>query len=87
MGELDSALNWPINKFTHAAEDSFGLFDLAAAYASGLARDHAFNDADKRTARACCVLSLRVNGVELDVPTMEIVTRVLGHFPRSLARE
>ena len=54
-GLLHSALGRPVNKLAYAEP---GLFDLAAAYAYGLASNHAFNDANKRTAWACCVLFL-----------------------------
>jgi len=75
-GLLHSALGRPINKLAYAEPGSLDLFDLAAAYAYGLASNHAFNDANKRTAWACCVLFLKVNGVELDVPAAIVVERM-----------
>ena len=75
-GLLHSALGRPINKLAYAEPGSLDLFDLAAAYAFGLASNHAFNDANKRTAWACCVLFLKVNGVELDTPAAIVVERV-----------
>jgi len=75
-GLLHSALGRPINKLAYAEPGSLDLFDLAAAYAYGLASNHAFNDANKRTAWACCVLFLKVNGVELDTPAAVVVERM-----------
>lgn len=75
-GLLHSALGRPINKLAYAEPGSLDLFDLAAAYAYGLASNHAFNDANKRTAWACCVLFLKVNGVELDMPAAVVVERM-----------
>jgi death-on-curing protein len=72
-GLLHSALGRPVNKLAYAEPGSLDLFDLAAAYAYGLASNHAFNDANKRTAWACCVLFLKVNGVELDAPAAVVV--------------
>ncbi len=72
-GLLHSALGRPVNKLAYAEP---GSLDLAAAYAYGLASNHAFNDANKRTAWACCVLFLKVNGVELDMPAAVVVERM-----------
>ena len=75
-GLLHSALGRPVNKLAYAEPGSLDLFDLAAAYAFGLASNHAFNDANKRTAWACCVLFLKVNGVELDAPAAVVIERM-----------
>ncbi len=75
-GLLHSALGRPVNKLAYAEPGSLDLFDLAAAYAYGLASNHAFNDANKRTAWACCVLFLKVNGIELDTPAAIVVERM-----------
>ncbi len=75
-GLLHSALGRPVNKLAYAEPGSIDLFDLTAAYAYGLASNHAFNDANKRTAWACCVLFLKVNGVELDAPAATVVERM-----------
>ena len=49
-GLLLSALARPVNKLAYAEPGSLDLFDLAAAYAFGLAANHAFHDGNKRTA-------------------------------------
>ena len=76
-GLLQSALGRPVNKFAYADPDTLDLFDLAAAYAYGIASNHAFNDANKRTAWSCCVLFLKVNGIRLSARAPEIVDRML----------
>jgi len=43
-------------------------YDLAACYATFLAKAHCFNDANKRTAAAVLFFILNANGVEIDFP-------------------
>ncbi|OCQ94380.1 death-on-curing protein [Oscillatoriales cyanobacterium USR001] len=49
------------------------IFDLAAAYGYGLAKNHPFIDGNKRTAFAVMATFLLVNGYLLEVPEMEVV--------------
>ena len=49
-GLLDSALARPMNVFGYAPEGTVDLYDLAAAYAFAIAKNHAFHDGNKRTA-------------------------------------
>ncbi len=58
---LESALGRPLNKWQY---DRAGLAECAAAYAFGLARNHAFVDGNKRAAFVSMVLFLRLNGVD-----------------------
>jgi len=60
---LDSALAKPRNVFAYA--DSISLPRLAASYAFGLARNHAFIDGNKRTALVVSEGFLRVNGMKV----------------------
>lgn len=76
-GMLHSALGRPENKLVYADTGIPDLFDLAAAYAYGLAANHPFNDGNKRTAWGCCVLFLKANGVELDVAAPQAVEQML----------
>ncbi|ATR19451.1 Death ON curing protein (plasmid) [Roseomonas mucosa] len=76
-GMLHSALGRPENKLVYADAGIPDLFDLAAAYAYGLAANHPFNDGNKRTAWGCCVLFLKANGVELDVDAPRAVEQML----------
>ena len=59
-GMLRSALERPINKWQYEQVD---LATLAAAYAFGLAKNHAFVDGNKRAAFMTMVLFLRKNNV------------------------
>lgn len=58
---LESALGRAINKWSYEQAD---VVACAAAYAFGLARNHAFVDGDKRVAFVAMTLFLRLNGVE-----------------------
>lgn len=51
---LDSALSRPRQRFTYEAEST--LFDLAAAYGFGLAKNHPFIDGNKRAALAIAAI-------------------------------
>ena len=63
MGLLEGALARPAQLAAYGAPD---LFDLAATYAHGIARDHPFVDGNKRTAYVVCMLFLRLHGMRLD---------------------
>jgi len=65
-GLLESAMLRASNKLAYAASELLDVFDLAAAYAFGLAKNHAFNDGNKRTGWAVAVASLKLNGVEVE---------------------
>ncbi|OKH33913.1 death-on-curing protein [[Phormidium ambiguum] IAM M-71] len=49
------------------------LFDLAAAYGYGLAKNHPFIDGNKRTAFTVMATFLLINGYLLEVPEKEVV--------------
>jgi len=49
------------------------LFDLAAAYGYGLAKNHPFIDGNKRTAFMVMYVFLGLNRYLLEVPEMEVV--------------
>jgi death on curing protein len=59
-GLLDSALARPLN--TYAYNPECILADLAAAYAFGLAKNHAFVDGNKRAAFLAIGIFLSING-------------------------
>jgi death on curing protein len=63
---LDSALAKPRNVFAYA--ESVSLPRLAASYAFGIARNHAFVDGNKRTALVVSEGFLRVNGLKVVSP-------------------
>ena len=47
-------------------------YDLAACYATFLAKAHCFNDAIKRTAAAVLFFILNANGVKIDFPDFNL---------------
>ena len=63
IGLLESALARPRQLAAYQEHD---LFDLAAAYAWGIARNHPFMDGNKRTAYVACMLFLRLHGVRIE---------------------
>jgi death-on-curing protein len=73
-GLLESALARPLNKHAYGWED---LAELAAAYAFGLARNHAFVDGNKRVAFASIIVFLGLNGIDFDVPAPDATAMIL----------
>jgi len=61
-GLLESALARPRNLVAYGAPD---VFELAAAYGVGLAKDHAFVDGNERVAFLAVGLFLALNGYRL----------------------
>ena len=70
-GLLASALDRPRNK--RAYEETSDLHVLAAAYGFGLAKNHPFADANKRTAFQAMFVFLHVNGLDLVADEAEAV--------------
>ena len=75
LGLLESALARPKNLLAHApgVTGPPDAYDLAAAYAYGLARNHAFIDGNKRTAYVVARLFLLLHGCDLRAPDTERV--------------
>lgn len=74
-GLLDSALNRPLHLF-HYGEPS--LFDLAAAYAGGIVKNHPFLDGNKRSGLMAAALFLESNGYIFQAPEEEAVLQTLA---------
>ena len=53
-------------------------FEMAAAYLFHIAKNHPFLDGNKRTALACCLIFLRLNGYEVIADEFELETLVLN---------
>lgn len=68
---LDSALARPQQRLAYEPDST--LFELAAAYSFGIAKNHPFIDGNKRVALAVGAVFLELNGVELDAPEPEAV--------------
>lgn len=75
-GLLDSALARPQN--THAYNPDSTLTDLAASYAFGLVRNHAFLDGNKRAAFLSIGLFLSINGHKLIADQVEAIQSILA---------
>lgn len=63
-GLLLSALSRPENSYKNS-DPKPDVAELAAAYGFGLAKNHLFNDANKRTALIAMHLFLKLNGCDL----------------------
>jgi death-on-curing protein len=74
-GLLTSALARPRNQAAHGDPD---VFDLAAAQAFGIIRDHPFLDGNKRTGFLAACVFLDLNGWELNASEAEAVAAVLA---------
>ena len=84
-GLLESALARPAN-ITHYAADS-NLYQLAAAYAFGIASNHPFADGNKRVAFYAAAGFLRINGLCLDVEEAEAATVFIDLAAGELSEE
>jgi death-on-curing protein len=71
-----SALARPQHRRTY--DKSADLADLAAAYLVGFATTQGFNDGNKRTALACALVFLSINGAELHVPPAELLALTMA---------
>lgn len=73
-GLLESALARPQNLLAYNPEAD--LFDLAASYAYGLARNHAFVDGNKRAAFLSIGIFLTINGYTLKADQVDAIQTI-----------
>lgn len=66
QGLLESALFRPRNQFNYGNPS---IFDLAAAYGYGIAKNHPFIDGNKRTSYVVMRTFLKLNGYDLQTST------------------
>ncbi len=66
---LDSTLARSRQKFSYVSDVS--IFDLAAAYSFGIAKNHPFVDGNKRTAFTIGTLFLEINGFKLNATEVD----------------
>lgn len=69
---LLASLDRPQNLFAYG-EPTPTVFELAAAYAFGFVKNHAFIDGNKRVAFVSMATFLILNGYSLEVPEKEVV--------------
>ena len=74
-GLLESALARPLNL---AAYGSAEVWELAASYGVGLAKNHAFVDGNKRAAFLAVGLFLALNGYRLTAPQADATLTMLA---------
>jgi death on curing protein len=80
-GLLESALHRPRQLFGYGQPD---LFELAAAYASGIVRNHPFLDGNKRAGFMAAALFLEINGLSFQAPEEDVVLHTLGLAARQI---
>src|SRR5947209_13537646 len=83
-GLLDSALARPRNHFAYQ-DPTPDIAALAAAYAFGIARNHAFIDGNKRTAYVVCRTVLLLNGLDMTASQVDRYLKFLAVAEGSLS--
>lgn len=73
---LGSALARPRQRFSY--DPDAGLAELAAAYGYGIARNHPYNDGNKRVAFVVMAVFLGVNGHELVASETDVVVTIVA---------
>lgn len=81
---LESAIARPVNKHGYGEDDPCAL---AAAYAFGIARNHPFNDGNKRTAWVMARLFLRLNGIAIAFDKADAIRMMLALASGTLDEE
>ncbi|WP_058602478.1 type II toxin-antitoxin system death-on-curing family toxin [Aureimonas ureilytica] len=74
-GLLESAVYRAEQRYSF--DDSLDAATIASMVCFGIAKAHAFHDANKRTAAFCCELFLDLNDLELDLTDDEILGLIL----------
>lgn len=74
-GLLESALARPLNLALYGSPE---VWDLAAAYGVGLAKNHAFVDGNKRAAFLAVGMFLALNGYRLTAPQSDATLTMLA---------
>lgn len=74
-GLLESALDRPKNKWSY--DPSASIFDLASSLCIGLAKNHPFNDGNRRVVFITTYAFLGLNGFTIDAPEEEVVSVML----------
>jgi death on curing protein len=72
---IEAALARPLQKANYGEPD---VYELAAAYLFGVARNHPFSDGNKRTAFVAAYAFLRLNGFVIEASQAEVIEFVLA---------
>jgi death-on-curing protein len=84
-GLLESALARPQNAYTYSPKIT--IAELAASYAFGLAKNHAFVDGNKRAAFLSIGLFLEINGYRLEADQVDAIQTMLTAASGELTEE
>ena len=84
-GLLESALARPQNAYAYKPDST--IAELAASYAFGLAKNHAFVDGNKRAAFLSIGLFLAINGYRLQADQVDAVQTMLAVASGNLNEE
>ncbi len=76
MGLLESALDRPRNRYAYGDDPT--LFDLAAAYCTGIVKNHPFIDGNKRTGDLSARAFLFSNGYLLEPDEADEVNMIVA---------
>ncbi len=82
-GLIDSALARPVNLYNYGLAND--LADLAASYAFGLIKNHAFTDGNKRIAFLACGMFLEKNGTTLLAGSADAISAVMALADETIA--
>jgi death-on-curing protein len=74
-GLLESAMNRPRDLFYYGDPS---LYELAAAYAEGIVKNHPFLDGNKRAGFMAAYTFLGINGLSLEATEAEAVVMTVG---------
>lgn len=80
---LESAVARPKNKYHYS--DVRSIFDLAAAYAAGISRNHPFVDGNKRACALAIRAFLHKNGYRFEPTEVELVKMMRGLAGRQVS--
>ncbi len=82
-GSIESALARARHRFEYDGAD---LFECAASYIFGIAKNHGYVDANKRTAYMVGLTFLRINGLRIDA-SPEDVLRLMNDVATDVSDE
>ena len=80
---LESALAAPLQDFCYA---NAGLFEIAAAYAFHIAQAQAYLDGNKRTAVACALVFLELNGCSTEQDSFPLYESLVAVAERRMTK-
>jgi death on curing protein len=84
-GTLESALGRPVHRWHYG--EARDVADCAASYGFAIARNHAFNDGNKRTAFVVMATFLQLNGRTLIASESDAVETMVAVAEGSLSEE